>query len=298
MGLRGIHLLLTYTCNSYCDHCFLYCSPQAAGTFTIRQIRQVLDDAESVGTVEMIYFEGGEPTLFYPIMLEGMKYAREKGFKTGIVTNTYWATSEEDAEIWLRPIAELGVSYMSISNDAYHFENPAESPPVYALAAAEKLGIAAGTICIEKPVVEPAEAGTKGEPIVGGSTQLRGRAAEKLTEGLPTKPAEIFNECGDEELENPGRVHVDPFGHVHICQGIVIGNAWQKPLREIIAEYRAPEHPICGPLVKGGPAELAKEYGVCREEESISACHLCYKARLALIDRFPDHLAPRQVYGL
>ena len=32
--LTGIHFLLTYSCTSECDHCFLYCSPNAKGTFT------------------------------------------------------------------------------------------------------------------------------------------------------------------------------------------------------------------------------------------------------------------------
>lgn len=27
--LTGVHLLLTYTCNFACDHCFLYCGPEA-----------------------------------------------------------------------------------------------------------------------------------------------------------------------------------------------------------------------------------------------------------------------------
>ena len=43
--LTGIHVLLTYTCNFECDHCFLYCSPRAEGTFTLEQIREVIEEA-------------------------------------------------------------------------------------------------------------------------------------------------------------------------------------------------------------------------------------------------------------
>ena len=107
--LKGIHFLLTYSCNFECDHCFLYCNSNSAGTFTLKQIRTVLNEAEKIKSVESIYFEGGEPFLFYPLMLEGLKIATEKGFKTGIVTNSYWATNVEDAELWLKPIADLNI---------------------------------------------------------------------------------------------------------------------------------------------------------------------------------------------
>ncbi|MFW9948834.1 MAG: radical SAM protein [Candidatus Thorarchaeota archaeon] len=96
--LKGIHFLLTYICNYECDHCFLNCGPSSKGTFTINQIRSLLDEAKKISTVDWIFFEGGEPFLYYPIMVEGAKLAKEKGFKLGIVTNSYWATSVEDAE--------------------------------------------------------------------------------------------------------------------------------------------------------------------------------------------------------
>ena len=75
--LTGIHFLLTYTCTFECDHCFLYCSPRAGGTFTAAQIRDVLDQARKLGTVESIYYEGGEPFLYYPVLVEGLRLARE-----------------------------------------------------------------------------------------------------------------------------------------------------------------------------------------------------------------------------
>ncbi|MCK4723487.1 MAG: radical SAM protein, partial [Dehalococcoidia bacterium] len=79
----------------------MYSGPDAKGTFTLSQMRQVLDELIKIGTIEIVYFEGGEPFLFYPLMVEGIRIARDVGFKTGVVTNSYWATSEEDAELWL-----------------------------------------------------------------------------------------------------------------------------------------------------------------------------------------------------
>jgi MoaA/NifB/PqqE/SkfB family radical SAM enzyme len=298
--LTGIHFLLTYMCNSECDHCFVYSSPRARGTFTLSQIRNILDEATKIDTIEWVYFEGGEPFLFYPVMLEGIKLARNAGFKAGVVTNAYFATDTDDIELWLRPLRELGVADLSMSNDPYHYEDENENPSIRAHKVAKKLNLPIAEIHIDKPSVTAGkdEGPNKGEPVIGGSTMLRGRAAEKLTEGLPRRRWEEFTECPHEELEFPKRVHIDPYGNVHLCQGLSMGNCLEIPLSELVNNYHAASHPICGPLVKGGPALLAREYEVDHDDEYVDACHFCYLIRLALLDRFPEYLAPRQVYGL
>jgi len=295
--LKGLHFLLAYMCNSECDHCFVYSGPDAKGTFTLSQIRKVLDEATKIGTIEWIYFEGGEPFLFYPLMLEGIKIARSMGFKTGVVTNAYYATSEEDAELWLSPLCELGISDLSISDDSFHHEEEKSRPAKRALTAARRLGMPVGSICIEKPTVEIDKEQEKGAPVIGGGAMFRGRAVEKLVERLPQRRWEELTECPYEDLKEPGRVHLDPYGNVHLCQGLSIGNMWKTPLSILVRNYNADSHPVCGPLVSGGAALLAKEYNVEHEDKYVDACHFCYLVRLALIDRFPQYLAPRQVYG-
>jgi hypothetical protein len=298
--LREIHFLLTYSCNFECDHCFLYCGPRAKGTFTRAKIAEVLDQAERLGTVEWIYFEGGEPFLFYPLMIEGIGMARAMGFKTGIVTNGYWATSEEDAEIWLKPLCALDVADLSMSDDWFHGGARTDTPVKTAIRVARRLGLPANIIRVERPASE-GDVGAdqrKGAAIVGGTVMFRGRAADRLTEGLPRSPAHGFTECPYEELQTPERVHVDCFGNVQLCQGLSIGSLWETPLPRLLGEYRAPAHPLCGPLVEGGPARLAQAYGIAPETGAVDACHLCFQTRRALIDRFPQYLTPRQAYGL
>jgi hypothetical protein len=297
--LNGIHILLTYKCTLQCDHCFLYSGPKAQGTMTLPQIRSVLKEARKIKTVEWIYFEGGEPFLFYPSLIEGIKEARDIGFKVGIVTNFYGAVSEDDAEVWLRPLANLGISYLSISDDSFHYEvenNPAKC----GLKAARKLGIPTSSISIQEPFVdaEPGYGQQKGSPVISGGAMFRGRAVEKLTAGLPTRSGHEFIRCPYEDLRFPSRVHVDCYGHVHLCQGLSMGNMWQKPLSTLILKYEADLHPVCGPLAKGGPDLLARQYDQDVEGQYVDECHLCYLTRRALLNRFPEYLAPKQVYGL
>jgi hypothetical protein len=72
---------------------------------------------------------------------------------------------------------------------------------------------------------------------------------------------------------------------------------WEKPLSKIIKEYDAGAHPICGPLSRGGPWELARAYDIDLKGGFVDECHYCYLVRRQLIDKFPEYLAPRQVYG-
>jgi len=298
--LKGIHFLLTYTCNYTCDHCFLYCSPDSKGTFTLDQIKKVLDEAIKIKTVEWIYFEGGEPFLYYPIMLEGLKLANELGFKTGVVTNSYWATSVEDAEVWLKPFFKIGISDLSISNDTFHYGSEELNLSKRAEQAAKNLNLPSFSITINKPTVEQGidKDHEKGDPVIKGGAMFRGRAIETLTEGLPCRPWEDLNKCPYEDLEDLGRIHVDPFGNAQICQGLNIGNFWETSLSELIENYDANSHPICKSLIQGGPAQLVKDYQVEHEDKYVDECHLCYLTRLKLLDKFPKLLAPRQVYGL
>ncbi|WP_163336069.1 radical SAM protein [Desulfopila sp. IMCC35008] len=297
--LTGIHILLTYKCTHKCDHCFLYSGPDVQGTMTLPMVRSVLQQAKEIDTVEWIFFEGGEPFLFYPSLIEGVRLARNHGFKVGIVTNCYGALSEEDAEIWLQPLADLGVSYLSVSDDAFHYEAE-NNPAKIGLKVAGKLGISTSSISIQEPTIESGSDHDqqKGTPIIGGGVKFRGRAVEKLTPGLPAKSRHEFIQCPYEDLRSPSRVHIDCYGHVHLCQGVAMGNIWKKPLSSLLLEYDADAHPICGPLLKGGPDLLAYQYNVAVEDQYVDECHLCFIARRALVDSFPEYLTPKQVYGL
>lgn len=297
--LTQVHVLLTYQCTWACDHCFLYCSPDSSGTFTGAQLKLLLDQAEAVGTVEWIYFEGGEPFLYYPLLLQGLQMARDRGFLTGIVTNGYWATSADDAAAWLRPLVALGVADLSMSDDAFH--GGGDTAPVKAaIAAAKRLELPVNVIRIDGPAGDgPAGIEAhKGAAIEGGPVRLRGRAVDRLAAGQPHYAADLFDACPYEDLRTPQRVHVDAFGAVQVCQGLSIGNIWRTPLRQLLDDYDADAHPICGPLLAGGPALLARTRGVPAGGGHADACHLCFETRRALLDRFPEALTPRQAYGV
>jgi len=297
LTLSGLHLLLTYRCDMECDHCFVWGSPKQSGTMTFQDVQTILKQGRDLGTVEWIYFEGGEPFLYYPVLVRGVEKANEMGFKVGIVTNGYWATAVEDALKWLEPLVGK-VDDLSVSSDLLHGEEKISRTTKNSCAAAQMLKIPVGVITILRFDEGGGEPATGQLPIGESKVMHRGRAAEKLVKGLPRRNWLEFTECPHEDLRRPERVHIDPLGHVHLCQGISLGNLFEQDLTEICEVYDPERHPITGPLLEGGPAELVRRYGLEHRDSYVDACHLCYTARLRLRGRFPDILAPDQMYGV
>jgi MoaA/NifB/PqqE/SkfB family radical SAM enzyme len=298
MKLTGLHILLTYKCNYECDHCFVWGSPWQKGTFTLAQLTDVFHQAREIGTIREVYFEGGEPFLYHPILVEAVSRAKRMGYTVGIVSNGYWATRVEDAWLWLKPLVAAGLDRLEISDDAYHSSSTHSKVIHPALVAARELFLATATLSVDPPINQRSSDVEPGEPLVEGDVRFRGRAAEKLTGGLPTRDWTCFRCCPYEELEHPERVHLDPLGNLHICQGVIIGNVFERSLKKIIDDYRPAEHPIVGPIIAGGPAELARRYDVGTEPGYVDACHLCYSVRRQLRGRFPEVLGPAQMYGV
>lgn len=295
MKLSGLHILLTYQCTYECDHCFVWGSPWQTGTLTLEQVDNILHQAKVAG-VTSIYFEGGEPFLFYAILTKAVHKAADMGFSVGIVSNAYWANTVADAEEWLRPFVGR-VSDLTVSSDLFHCNECLGERPQNAIVAAKWLGIPTGMISVAQPDAPAKEShGQIAEE--ESAVMYRGRAVAKLAEKATSHPWERFDTCPHEDLREPGRIHLDPLGNLHICQGISIGNLFEKPLKQICEEYDADAHPICGLLLAGGPAALVSEYNLEHDSAYADACHLCYTARTTLRARFPQILNPDQMYGV
>ncbi len=297
MKISGLHLLLTYQCNLECEHCFVWGSPWQDGTMTMQDIRHILQQAQELGTIEAIYFEGGEPFLYYAVLLKGVQEAAKMGFRVGIVSNGYWATDVEDAREWLQPFTGL-IHALSVSSDLYHWDEKLSRQARNASTAAEHLGIPIGYLSVAQPEANDVDAAVGQLPEGESGVMYRGRATEKLAPNAAQFPWTRFTGCPYENLRDPGRLHVDPLGNLHICQGISLGNMLHNSLGRICENYDPTSHPITAPLLDGGPVELVHRYNLLHQETYADACHLCDEARRELRGRFPEILMPEQMYGV
>jgi hypothetical protein len=298
VGIRldGIHFLVTYRCTYACDHCFVWGSPDAEGTMTLAQLTSAIDQAAACG-VESVYFEGGEPTLAYPIVLAAAAHARRRGLDWGMVSNCFWATSVEDARVWLAPFVDLGVSDLSLSSYAYFVEDADEDCLRNAVLAARELGLPMAVLevgaaaCLDVPGLG------LGEDV--GEIMCKGRAAVELAPGRAARPPETLTTCPFEDFADPGRAHLGCDGELQLCQGISAGNVFAGGLAAVLDGYDPARRPIIAEIQAGGPWALAQAYRhTPRLALYADECHLCYEVRSALRERFPHVLAPAQCYGL
>lgn len=204
----------------------------------------------------------------------------------------------EDAVEWLLPIAEAKDVELSLSSDPYHGDEWVTEGVKNAVNAAKALNMKVGVMAIKCPDAKaPCPKEVDGVKFGLYELMYRGRACFKLAGKADKQCWREYTKCPYENFVNQERVHIDPFGYVHVCQGISIGNAWRKPLSKIIEEYDPYANPILEPLIRGGPVELVEKYNLPHNEFYADACHLCYTARQMLRDEFPEVLAPDQMYG-
>jgi hypothetical protein len=264
------------------------------------QVDQILQEAKKIVTMEYIFLDGGEPFMRFPQLLNCINKVIQQGFKAGVVTNGFFARSEDCALRFLRPLSHLGVSELRISNDIYHYKSPGTTPAQHALKVSHELGMTVSQICVSASQNDdqPDVKHFTSIPVIDQPLRYQGRASETLTPGVPLSEWNVFARCPIADLDNPDQVYVDAYGNVQICPGINIGNAWETPLSDLLQNYQVADHPVYAPISLGGPKQLSEAYGFVHGVGYVDACHLCYTIRQQLRERLPEYLAPPQVYGL
>ena len=264
---------------------------------TLAQLTQVIDEAAACG-VETVYFEGGEPTLAYPVVLAAAKHARERGLEWGMVSNCFWATSPEDARLWLEPFVELGISDLSLSSYAYFVEDADEDRLRNAVAGG--------------PGPRPADGRARGRrgrlPRRAGALPRRGRRRDHVQGqgGRRARPRPSGAAARDARLL-PLRGLRRPRPRPHRLRRRAAdlpgrqrrqrlrGPAASRPCSTRTILLRGPSSARSAPAARG---RSRGEYGHTPARELYAdECHLCYEVRSALRARVPEVLAPAQCYG-
>jgi hypothetical protein len=134
-----------------------------------------------------------------------------------------------------------------------------------------------------------------------------GRAPSALGNDLDTVPLDaiLAENCTGGRMDlDPRSVHqinVDPWGWVSswICSGIVLGNALQTPLSEILTRPLESHGALVQEIIGRGPAallEMAAGHGYRPRERYVSKCHLCWDIRKNIYMHYPELFAPAELY--
>jgi len=265
-----------------------------------------------------VAFFGGEPLLYFDLLLNLITEARAQGIHDrDIITNGFWGEDEARASRYAKGLKDAGLTQMVISADAFHEEFVSLDAVRGAIRAAKEARV--GRIKIsakslgETHIDNPFHQRTKQilrelssefdvDEVAIGPIMMIGRAADELARYLP-HGAMREGKCAKVAsltAESPSYIEIDPDGWVlTCCPGIAIGKAGQKSVSDIVREYDHRKHAILSVLLKEGGEgllRLAASKGFNPSGRYASTCHLCFAARRFLRPEYPEILAPDCFY--
>ncbi|MDH7570995.1 MAG: hypothetical protein QHJ73_15570, partial [Armatimonadota bacterium] len=139
------------------------------------------------------------------------------------------------------------------------------------------------------------------------------RAGEELARFLPPRPlTELVGDamwhpsntgegCRAEfDPDEMWEVHLDPYGNIQTCCGIIVGNARQTPLPEAMAQGFYTGNELVRLAYERGPfayLQLARERGFQPLGGGfVQKCHLCWETRKFLRTFYPQTFGPAEIY--
>lgn len=321
IGIKHVaSLLLSYRCTIACHHCLFNCSPKRPdvcvsvedGVEFLRQLRQ---------TDRVIHIAGGEAMMYYDDMLAICRAAQAISAAPHFFeTNASWCVDEGVTRSRYQKLKDVGLLGVLISADPYHqaFVSPERRWRAFQWAV-ETFGrenVAAGDFSLEQ-LYEFRRIGRDEGRLADYSRahppRFVGRAGEVLACFSPDRPPEdLVNDalwhggpagasCRSElDPDEMWEIHIDPYGHIQTCCGIIVGNAHKKPLLEWMIRGFHTENELVNMAYQHGPyayLDLAKRYGYQPRDGYAQKCHLCWEVRKFLRPYFLETFGPAEVYA-
>ncbi len=321
---QDIGIIMTYRCPSGCKHCLYNCGPGwEKEAMSPQTLRQALEAVASWPQPPQVHLSGGEPFLYFPLLLEGVRMATGLGLWCYVETSAVWCTARADITGQFEVLQAAGLQAILISCSPFHAER---IPPAHTLraiqAAIEVFGPNRVIVYLpnfveiiqyfdlERPTplsryeetFGRKEAGRilwQGYGIISG-----GRAGYRLGHLVPRQRAAAFARlnCASDILYAP-HSHLDLYGNFisAFCGGLTVGD-WHD-LPQLLADFQAGRYPpLVKVLLEEGPYGLGKlaqeQYGYQPLPDGYTGkCHLCVDVRRHLVEtgNFAE-LRPRGFY--
>jgi hypothetical protein len=138
-GARTLSIMPTYTCTAACENCASLSSPKVREKIELATILDAIRQAKELGFYNVV-FTGGEATLRWKDLLEGISYAHALGLPTRLVTNAHWALSEQAAERQFGVLADAGLEEINYSTGDEHVRFVPIERVAHACVAAARRG--------------------------------------------------------------------------------------------------------------------------------------------------------------
>lgn len=113
LPLKEIRIEVTQRCNLKCRYCYVehLTKTKRREELSFEEIKRVINEAMKQG-LEIVSLTGGEPLIKYDLVKKVIKFASNKGLKTGILTNGILTTEDK-----IKELKKLGLDWIRISLD-------------------------------------------------------------------------------------------------------------------------------------------------------------------------------------
>ena len=117
--MRKIAFGYSTLCNLRCGHCVAKGEVPDQSTMDIEEARQIIFKMAE-GKVRGISFTAGEPLIFVKEMNELVRLCRDLDIYTRIVTNSFWAKTQESADAVVKDLKKSGLCQLRLSYSRWH----------------------------------------------------------------------------------------------------------------------------------------------------------------------------------
>lgn len=126
-------------CNVRCEHCVAGGNGNTRKMDHARAKKIIADMARA--NVEGISFSAGEPFLYFNEIAELVDLCRKFGIYTRVVTNSFWADTEEAADRFVAVLKDHGLCQLRLSFSRWHQKNINRRNVLNAAESCQKFGL-------------------------------------------------------------------------------------------------------------------------------------------------------------
>jgi organic radical activating enzyme len=127
-------------CNIRCEHCVATEDIPDGRKMDHEKAKEIIVEMTGAG-VGGISFSAGEPFLYFDEIAELVKLCRQNGIYTRIVTNSFWAKTEESADSLVAELKENGLCQLRLSYSRWHQKNVNRQNVLNAARSCQKIGL-------------------------------------------------------------------------------------------------------------------------------------------------------------
>uniref|UniRef100_Q01Z17 Radical SAM domain protein n=1 Tax=Solibacter usitatus (strain Ellin6076) TaxID=234267 RepID=Q01Z17_SOLUE len=139
-ALKTLSIMPTFTCPAACADCASLSSPRDRTNVRQEAVLAAIREARELGFYNVV-FTGGEATLRWKDLLEGIRLARSLDFPVRLVTNAHWAHDPERATQGIGELLEAGLTEINYSTGDEHARFIPVERVLHAIAAATARGL-------------------------------------------------------------------------------------------------------------------------------------------------------------